>query len=93
MSYLKADPKLVLREEFDDWAVLFDPDTGNTYALNPVAVIIWKHLTGDHSEEDLLRLVEEKVDDLPAEAPEEIRAFLASLQSLGLAKDLERESP
>jgi hypothetical protein len=24
----KANPEIVLREEFDDWALLFNPDTG-----------------------------------------------------------------
>jgi hypothetical protein len=24
-----ANPLIVLREEFDDWAILFDPDTGS----------------------------------------------------------------
>ena len=26
-----ANPLIVLREEFDDWAILFDPDTGDAY--------------------------------------------------------------
>ena len=28
-----ANPLIVLREEFDDWAILFDPDTGNAFGL------------------------------------------------------------
>ena len=30
-----ANPSVVLREEFDDWAVLFDSDSGNSLALDP----------------------------------------------------------
>ena len=41
-----ANPSLVLREEFDDWAVLFDPDTGDSFGLNPVSVFIFKRLDG-----------------------------------------------
>lgn len=40
MPNLKTHSHLVLREEFDDWAVIFDPDRGNTYALNPIGVIL-----------------------------------------------------
>ena len=29
-----ANPLIVLREEFDDWAILFDPDTGDAFGLN-----------------------------------------------------------
>jgi len=37
---LNANPGVVLREEFDDWAVLFDPDTGESFAVDPVGVFI-----------------------------------------------------
>jgi SynChlorMet cassette protein ScmD len=42
-----ANQLIVLRE--DDWAVLFDPETGNAFGLNPVAVFIWKLLDGKHT--------------------------------------------
>ena len=41
-----ANPLVVLREEFDDWAILFDPDTGNAFGLNPTGVYLWKLLDG-----------------------------------------------
>ena len=31
-----ANSLVVLREEFDDWAVLFDPDTGSGFGINPM---------------------------------------------------------
>ena len=34
-----ANPLLVLREEFDDWAILFDPDRG--YGLRSNHVKVW----------------------------------------------------
>ena len=40
---------VMLREEFDDWAVLFDPDTGHGFGLNPMGVYLWKLLDGNHS--------------------------------------------
>ncbi len=49
-----ANPFVILREEFDDWAVLFDPDTGHGFGLNPTGVYIWKLLDGKHSIEDML---------------------------------------
>lgn len=42
-----ANPLAVLREEFDEWALLSDPDTGNLVDLNPVSVFIWKYLSGN----------------------------------------------
>ena len=41
-----TNPSIVFREEFDDWALLFDPDTGESYGVNPVGAFIWKELRG-----------------------------------------------
>ena len=48
---LIANPVLVLREEFDDWAILFDPDSGDAHALNPAwcgRLLIRRRLDGAH---------------------------------------------
>ena len=42
----KGNPTIVLREEFENQAFLYDPDTGNTYDLNPVGAFVWKGLDG-----------------------------------------------
>ena len=50
-----ANPAVVLREEPDNWAILFNPETNNIYTLDPVAVFIWKHLDGEHTEKDIVK--------------------------------------
>jgi len=45
---------VVLREEFDDWAVLFNPETADAVGINPVGVAIWKLLDGRHSLEEIV---------------------------------------
>ncbi len=49
-----CNPWVMLREEFDDWAVLFDPDTGHGFGLNPTGVLVWKLLDGEHTVEALI---------------------------------------
>ena len=49
-----ANPIVVLRKEFDDWAVLFNPDTAEAVGVNPVGVAIWELLTGKNSLEYML---------------------------------------
>jgi hypothetical protein len=39
-----ANPLIVLHEEFDDWAILLDPDRGNAFGLNPTGIFVWKLL-------------------------------------------------
>ena len=50
-----ANPLIVLREEFEDWAILFNPDKGTAFGLNPTGVYIWKFLDGEHSLDDLFQ--------------------------------------
>jgi len=79
-----ANPLIVLREEFDDWAILFDPDTGNAFGLNPTGVFIWKLLDGTHNPEDIVNRLREEADDVPEDACEHARQFIASLEKQGL---------
>jgi SynChlorMet cassette protein ScmD len=50
-----ANPHVVLREEFDDWAILFDPDSGRGFGLSPTGAYVWKLLDGKHTSTRYLR--------------------------------------
>jgi len=80
-----ANPLIVLREEFDDWAILFDPDTGNGFGLNPTSVFIWKLLDGKHDINDILADLRKTCEHVPEEAEGHIRDFVNNLVEHGLA--------
>lgn len=80
-----ANPLVVLREEFDDWAVLFDPDSGKAFGVNPVGVFIWKHLDGRMTHQDILRDLNKNCDEVPEEAEEQVGLFIQGLVEEGLA--------
>lgn len=80
-----VNPSVILREEFDDWAVLFDPDTAEGYALNPVGVLVWKHLDGSRTVDDIVAVIKENCEDVPAEVKDHCREFIADLIKQGLA--------
>lgn len=80
-----ANPTVVLREEFDDWAVLFDPDSGNAVGLNPVGVFIWKRLNGDRTSQDILKELHENCEGVPDEAEDHLNKFIRGLVEQGLA--------
>ncbi len=84
-----ANPRVVLREEFDDWAVIFDPDTGRGFGLNPIAVHLWKILDGDHSLNDLIASLRRAVPDLDDKAGTDIASFLEELADNGLVETTE----
>ena len=80
-----ANPLVVLREEFDDWAILFDPDTGNAFGLNPTGVYLWKLLDGTHTLDDMLVRLRESADEVPDEASDHVSEFVEELTKRGLA--------
>jgi SynChlorMet cassette protein ScmD len=80
-----ANPLIVLREEFDDWAILFDPDTGHAFGLNPVGVFVWQRLDGEHTVQDILAELQKSCPDIPEGAPDHVREFIENLLQNGLA--------
>jgi len=80
-----ANPLMVLREEFDDWAVLFNPDTGDAFGLNPVSVFIWKHLDGSKTVEDIIEELRLRCENVPDDADRYVRAFIEDLMGRGMA--------
>jgi SynChlorMet cassette protein ScmD len=80
-----ANPNIQLREEFDDWAILFDVNTGQAFGLNPIGVSIWKLLDGKHALDGLLEQIHHRMAGVPKEASDHVAAFVDDLVSQGLA--------
>jgi len=80
---LIANPSVVLREESDDWAVLFDPDTGKSFAVDPVGVFVWKRLDGHHAFEDIMADLRLKFEQIPETAQEDCMEFIDDLLKRG----------
>ncbi len=78
-----ANPIVVLRKEFDDWAVLFNPDTAEAVGVNPVGVAIWELLTGKNSISEITSQVNESFADVPGSAAKEIQTFIEDLTERG----------
>jgi len=80
-----ANPIVVLREEFDDWAVLFNPDTAAAVGTNPIGVAIWKQMDGKRSLGDIVSEIRSNFEDVPEAAFKEIAAFVNVLEEKGFA--------
>ncbi len=78
-----ANRQIVLREEFDDWALLFDPDSGEAFGLNPVAVFIWKRLDGSQTLASILEDLKERCEDVPADAGLHLEEFIKEMANRG----------
>jgi len=80
-----ANQIILFREEFDDWAVLFDPDTSDAYGLNPVSAFIWKRLDGKTSLADIVRDLGKECEDMPEDAMDYVKRFVDQLIEKGYA--------
>ncbi len=85
INLLIANPEIVLREESDEWALLFEPDSGNTYGLSPEGVHIWKCLDGKHAIEDICNEMRSKFSGAPDDLYEHVQTFVDALIKKGLA--------
>ena len=81
----RSTPYVILREAFDDWAILFDPGTGEAFGLNPVGVHVWKLLDGEHSVDEIVPAIRRDAREVPQEPREHLIAFLQELIEHGLA--------
>ncbi|MFC1586552.1 SynChlorMet cassette protein ScmD, partial [Fibrobacterota bacterium] len=79
------NPLIVLREEFDDWAILFNPDTGEGHGINPVSVSIWKQLDGRQTIPEIAGDLRNNFNNVPGNAEDFVREFVKDLIEKGLA--------
>jgi hypothetical protein len=63
-KYIK-NPDIVLREEDEGGALLFDPDTGAVRLLNLTGLAIWKLCDGKHDLENITEKLRQSFDGAP----------------------------
>jgi SynChlorMet cassette protein ScmD len=78
-----ANPAVVLREEFDDWAILFNPDTAEAVGTNPVGVAVWKLMDGRRTLEQIVVEIHNQFADVPDAAEKDVTAFIKDLAQRG----------
>ncbi len=83
INILFQNPVAVLREEFDDWAVLYNPDTSAALGINPTGVAIWKMADGRSTTRQIIQKVLETYDQAPETAPQEIAQYIDRLVAEG----------
>ncbi len=80
---MKINPLAIYREEFDKSAVLFRPDTGESFMLNRTASFIWKQLEQGADRTEILKKLTEVCGELPPAAEKDLDSFLARLREKG----------
>jgi SynChlorMet cassette protein ScmD len=84
-SIPSVNPVVVLREEFDDWAVLHNPDTASVFGVNPVGSAVWKEINGQRSVAEIVAVLGKQFSHVPETARQHVVGFLNQLIAAGLA--------
>ena len=86
---LKINPTAVFRTEFDNSGILFNPESGAIFALNPTGKVIWQALADGATDEAaaLAKLSEACGGNLPPEAAADVKEFIAKLKAKGFLAD------
>jgi len=82
---LLANPDCVLREESDEWGVLFNPDTGQAFGVNPTGIGLWRAFDGRRTVAEVEAELLSASPDAPGSAAAEIRSFAQDLIAHGFA--------
>jgi hypothetical protein len=80
---LVVNPNMVFREEADDCALLFDPDSGSVKVFNPTASAIWKLLDGKRTLSEVIGVLREEFEDMDAKAEEQVLKLVEELYQVG----------
>ena len=80
---MKLNPSLVFRKEFDQSGLLFNPDDGRIFTLNPTTAFICEKLQAETTKEEILAAMQAKIRNVPAEAESDLEAFLTQLRNAG----------
>ncbi len=78
-----ANPLAVLREEFDDWAILFNPETADAVGINPVGVAAWKRMDGRHTVDQIVAEIRRDFSQVPETVASDVDSFIQKLIESG----------
>lgn len=74
-----TNPVARSREEFDDWAVLFNPDTAEAVGINRVGVAIWRLMEGSRAVADPAAGVRDHFSAVPDGVVDDVHKSVADL--------------
>jgi hypothetical protein len=81
---LIRNPDVLLKEEDEDGALVFNPDTDKIMVLNPTGLFIWKRCDGNAGMGDLVSEVRDCFSAVPQDrVGEEVRGFIEKMIAEG----------
>jgi SynChlorMet cassette protein ScmD len=84
-NIVAVNPSVVLREEFDNWAILFDPDSNVTLGINPTGAYIWRLMDGKRTVKEILDKLHDNCEGISNDVFTHLTDFIEDLVKKNLA--------
>ena len=86
---MKVNPSVIFREEFDNTALLFNPDDGACFGLNSTGVILWREAAnGSDFSQAVAQLKSCLTGEIPETLESDAREFFNKLAEIGFVSEL-----
>jgi hypothetical protein len=89
-SKYMTNPDVVLREEDEDGALIFNPDTNQIKVINPTGLFIWQQCDGSKDLSGIVSAMKESYDEVPEdEVSEQVEKFIDDMVKTGFIGTVE----
>jgi coenzyme PQQ synthesis protein D (PqqD) len=89
-SKYMRNPDVVLREEDEDGALIYNPDTDQIKVINPTGLFIWQQCDGTRDLGSIVSAVEESYDEVPGDqVSEQVEKFIDDMVNTGFIGTVE----
>ena len=91
-KYYVRNPDVVLREEDEDGALLFNPDTNQIRVINPSGLLIWKMCDGKNDMDGFIAAIKETFEQVPDETvSRDVEVFINGMFETGFVGTVENQ--
>ena len=88
--YYLRNTDVVLREEDQDGALLFNPDTNRVEVLNSTGLFVWQQFGAAHTLDEILVEVKKAFDEVPENlVAEDVQKFIDGMLASGFIGKVE----
>jgi len=85
-----TNPDVVLREEDEDGALIYNPDTDQIKVINPTGLFIWQQCDGSKDLTGIISAMQESYDEVPEdEVSEQVEKFIDDMVKTGFIGTVE----
>lgn len=78
---MQINSNIIFRKEFDGSALLFDPESGETFGLNRTSAFLWEKFASGMSEAEAINALKNACQNMPASAEKDLNGFIEQLKA------------